>query len=68
MSIILSLVRSSRTACVEVVGLMIRCLLVAAHQQLRRSDVQSPLATFLSCTPSRRCYTHMGATQDSRAG
>lgn len=28
----------------EVVGLMIRCLLVAAYQQLRRSDVQSPLA------------------------
>ncbi|WP_420855986.1 hypothetical protein [Yersinia kristensenii] len=47
---------------------MIRCLLVAAHQQLRRSDVQSPLATSLSCTPSTRCYTHMGATQDSRAG
>ncbi|MDN0095240.1 hypothetical protein [Yersinia rohdei] len=47
---------------------MIRCLLVAEQQQLRRSDVQSPLATFLSCTPSTRCYTHMGATQDSRAG
>ncbi|WP_436286862.1 hypothetical protein [Yersinia intermedia] len=47
---------------------MIRCQLVATHQQLRRSDVQSPFATFLSCTPSRRCYTHMGASQDSRAG
>ncbi|MGK4444913.1 hypothetical protein ACSMDF_16335 [Yersinia enterocolitica] len=47
---------------------MIRCLLVAAHQQLRHSDVQSPFATSLSSTPSTRCYTHMGATQDSRAG
>ncbi|WP_435946206.1 hypothetical protein [Dryocola sp. BD586] len=32
------------------------------------SRVQLPLATCISLLHSSRCYTHLGASQDSRAG
>ncbi|MHA7848340.1 MULTISPECIES: hypothetical protein [Serratia] len=47
---------------------MIRCLPVVGSQQQCRSGAYSSVISRLVSTPSTRCYTHMGATQDSRAG
>ncbi|WP_431225125.1 hypothetical protein ACQ86O_10220 [Serratia sp. L9] len=47
---------------------MIRCLPVVGSQQQCRSGAHSSAIPRLVSTPSTRCYTHLGATQDSRAG
>ncbi|WP_446690166.1 hypothetical protein [Serratia fonticola] len=47
---------------------MIRCLLVVGSQQQCRSGAHSCAISRLVSTPSTRCYTHLGAIQDSRAG
>ncbi|WP_420314818.1 hypothetical protein [Chania multitudinisentens] len=47
---------------------MIHCLSAVASQQQCRFNAHSSVFSRLVSTPSTRCYTHLGATQDSRAG
>ncbi|WP_442865644.1 hypothetical protein [Buttiauxella sp. WJP83] len=51
--------------CVEVSGLKNRC---NSQNLAHRSGAHLLLATCIPCIYPCRCYTHLGASQDSRAG
>ncbi|WP_422387207.1 hypothetical protein [Buttiauxella ferragutiae] len=51
--------------CVEVSGLKNRC---NSQNLAHQSGAHLPLSISISLLHSCRCYTHLGASQDSRAG